>query len=160
MSGRTKQQSPICLQVRESAKALVTRGDDVLIVKERHADGSTFWTLPGGGVEPTETRPAALRRELHEELRCRGTVAQNIARYWYAHTGGSNTVSVWFVYDCALLSPLSPNLKEGILAKRWASPDELPPNTLPQVRYLTESYVSDELNSYGDHLGLRETQSV
>ncbi len=148
MSSRTEQQLSFGPQLRESAKALVVRGDEVLLVKEAHADGSTFWTLPGGGVESAESRSAALQRELYEELRCRITIGDTLTRYWYAHTGPSNTVSLWFVYNCVLVTSASKNLKEGILAKRWVSPDELPPNTLPQVRYLVESYISDESNSH------------
>lgn len=141
MSSRTDRRASPGPRVRESAKALATRGSRTLIVKERHADGSAFWTLPGGGIEPAEYRTAALRRELVEELQCRGTVGDMIDRFWYAHTGRANTVSLWFVYD-TLVATANPNLAEGVLAKRWARPDELPPNTLPQVRYLVDSYVS------------------
>jgi 8-oxo-dGTP diphosphatase len=81
MSSRSEQRSTSGPQVRESAKALVTRGENVLIVKERHADGSIFCTLPGGGVEPTESRAAALQRELYEELKSRGTVGDRVTQY-------------------------------------------------------------------------------
>ncbi len=39
---------------RTGAKALVTSAAKVLLVRERHADGQPFWTLPGGGVHSHE----------------------------------------------------------------------------------------------------------
>lgn len=148
MSSRTEQWPPSGLRLRESAKALVIRGDKLLIVKEHHEDGSRFWTLPGGGVKQTESRRGALRRELHEELKCQGTVGERVTRFWYAHTGQSNTVSRWFVYNCALVTTATPNLKEGVLDKRWVTLEQLPPGTLPQVRYLAESRLSEDSSKY------------
>lgn len=140
MSNQAKQPPTLGPQFRESAKALATRDGRVLIIKECHDDGSAFWTLPGGGIKPNESRAAALRRELAEELRCRGTVGDRVTQFWYAHTGRANTVSLCLVYDCALVSSATPNLTEGVLAKRWVTADELPPGTLPQVRYLVETH--------------------
>jgi len=35
---------------RRGAKALVATDRRVLLIRERHADGTAFWTLPGGGL--------------------------------------------------------------------------------------------------------------
>lgn len=142
MSTRTAQSITESVHLRASAKALVTRGDRTLIIKECHDDGSEFWTIPGGGTRRAESAPTALRRELHEELQCRGTIENRVARYWYAHTSRENVVSRWSVYDCTLVSSAEPNHAEGVLAKRWVLPGELPPKTLPQVRHLVETHVS------------------
>ena len=140
MSSRSRQRAPPQLQVRESAKALTIRGEQVLIIKEHHADGSAFWTLPGGGIEENESRSAALHRELAEELRCQATLGDQVAQFWYAHTGRRNTVSLCLVYDCVLADTPRPNLSGGVLAKRWVTADELPPNTLPQVRHVIDAH--------------------
>ena len=72
MSSKTTTAERRPVPVRRGSKALITAGDRLLLVKERHADGTSFWTLPGGGVEPAESMEAALRRELAEDY-VRGT---------------------------------------------------------------------------------------
>lgn len=124
---------------RESAKALLTAGERVLLVEERHSDGTPFWTLPGGGVEPDETPADGLSRELQEELGCSVSVHSELASLWYAHTGPEHVVSKWRVYRCQQGSTVTPNLRAGIVDAQWVSPDSLPPETLLHVRYLLRS---------------------
>ncbi|MEF8821611.1 MAG: NUDIX hydrolase [Halovenus sp.] len=123
---------------RRGAKALITAGSRVLLVKERHSDGAPFWTLPGGGVEGAESKVTALRRELAEELRCQATVGQSITHFWYSHTS-VDKFTLCTVFDCSLLSSLTPNLGEGIYDMQWARPGELPASTLLQVRHVVET---------------------
>jgi len=123
---------------RTGAKALVTGDRAVLLVRERHGDGSSFWTLPGGGVCAHETPAEGLRRELVEELDCRAQIDGRVSTFWYAHDSFDETVSVYTVFDCSLLSAPAPNPDEGVFESRWADPEDLPPATLPQVRYLCE----------------------
>jgi 8-oxo-dGTP pyrophosphatase MutT (NUDIX family) len=123
--------------VRRGAKALITTGERVLLVKERHADGTTFWTLPGGGVEPGESGVAALRRELAEELSCHAAVGDRVDRTVYAHRSDDRTLSLYDVYSCRLCSRVRPVPGEGILDARWVEPGDLPARTIPQVRSLT-----------------------
>ena len=47
------------------AAAVVLRDNAVLL---HRLEGDSFWSLPGGRVEPGETAAHALVRELHEEL--------------------------------------------------------------------------------------------
>lgn len=121
-------------QYRRGAKARVTTDEAILLVKERHVDGTPFWTLPGGGVRSTESLAEGLRRELHEELGCRSPViGEQVGRCWYAHRSEPLAVTEYTVFDCQVLAEPTPNPSEGIEAARWVRPEALPPQTLPQI---------------------------
>lgn len=122
--------------VRTGAKALVTTESGVLLVKERHADGTPFWTLPGGGSRSDEPLGETLRRELREELDCAARVDDPLTTFWYAHTSRENALSLHAVVSAELLSRPVPVRSEGILECRWVDPASPPAATLPQVRYL------------------------
>jgi 8-oxo-dGTP diphosphatase len=124
-------------EVRAGVKALVTSTERVLLIRERHSDGSTFWTLPGGGLWPDERPADAVRRELAEELRCRTLVGDSLTTFWYYHQ--SAPVVTWYeVFDCSLVTPPTAVLTEGVIEFRWVDPTAPPPETLPQVRRLLE----------------------
>jgi len=140
----TAERLPSEIRLREGAKALVTGSEGVLLVRERHTDGTPFWTLPGGGVHGHETLAEGLRREMTEELHCACHVADRVTEFWYAHDSLENVVSRYAVFDCALLSTVTPDQDEGIDAHRWASPTALPPRTLPQVRQVCQSVWNEQ----------------
>jgi 8-oxo-dGTP diphosphatase len=131
----TRREGSLSKSAREGAKALISTGERVLLVKERHSCDTPFWTLPGGGVEPGESQAAALQRELAEELGCRVTVGDPVDSVVYAHHT-SGVVSTYTIFECTLASAPEPNLAEGILNAQWVRPDEMPPETLPQIRSL------------------------
>jgi 8-oxo-dGTP diphosphatase len=127
-------------RVRRGVKALVRSSGRVLLVRERHADGSTFWTLPGGGAHPGESLERALRREIREELRCRSVVGDAVASFWYAHRSLDRTASVYAVLDCSLVGTPSPDRGE-VAEARWVHPSALPAQTLPGVVTAIRRYV-------------------
>ena len=130
-------------QYRHSAKALMTSGDAVLLVKEYHSDGTPFWTLPGGGVRPDESLAEGLHRELQEELDCHDVViGEQAGHVWYAHRSRAGTISLYTVFECQALSEPTPNETEGVTEIRWVRPETLPPETLPQVRSVCRSALS------------------
>jgi 8-oxo-dGTP diphosphatase len=129
-------------QIRLGTKALIDAGSRVLLVEERHADGSTFWTLPGGGVRAAEAPVDGLRRELAEELRCRAVVGAPIDGFWYSHRSGER-VSWYQVFDCSLTSEPIAHRPEGVLAQRWVDPESPPANTLLPVRQLLRAHSGD-----------------
>lgn len=125
--------------VRNAAKALVTCGDRVLLTAERHADGSRFWTLPGGGVEAGETFRDCLRRELLEEVRCLADTGEYLTTMLYSHRSRRQTISRYAVFDCSLRSGVSANPTDGVEGYALADPTALPAETLPQVRWVIET---------------------
>ncbi len=49
-------------------QAAILRGEEILLIKHReHADGRSYWVLPGGGIEAGETEIECVRREVREE---------------------------------------------------------------------------------------------
>lgn len=127
---------PPAVTVRRGVKAVVSSSSRVLLVQERHADGSAFWTLPGGGVDPHESLVEGLRRELSEELRCDPAVEDAVSTFWYAHRSSPRLLSHYTVFSCLLATEVRPVRGEGILDSAWIPPEDPPASTLPQVRYL------------------------
>jgi 8-oxo-dGTP diphosphatase len=126
-------------ELRLGAKALVTDRDRVLLVKERRADGSTFWSLPGGGVEPGETLSTCLRREIREEIRCPSTVGERVGRCVYQHTSRPAT-TVYAVFGATIEAEPEPDPAERVVDHAWLSPTDLRPTTLaPVERFLRRS---------------------
>jgi 8-oxo-dGTP diphosphatase len=130
----TRTESPV--RFRRGVKAMITSGSAVLLIKERHSDGTHFWTFPGGGIRPGESHAQALRRELREELDCEIEIRDPVGTVWYAHSSQTGSVSRYTVVDCHITSRPSPNQAEGVYEYRWANPGSLPPRTLPQIRRL------------------------
>lgn len=140
MSGGVSLRSNPTIQIRQSAKALIRSSDQVLLIKEKHADGSEFWTLPGGGVKTSESLTDALHRELAEEINCQASINNRLTQLWYAHVSSPNKISKYTVFECDLVSLADCDLSEGILEKKWVNSDNLPPKTLLQIKYLLEKY--------------------
>lgn len=66
----------------EVVAAIIERGDHILLAqRDGQSDLAGHWEFPGGKVEVGETQPAALRRELFEELNIAARVEQ-----WVANT--------------------------------------------------------------------------
>ena len=124
---------------RDGAKALITDRNRVLLVKECHSDGSTFWTLPGGGVKSGESFSACLRRELREEIQCRATVNKRLGQCVYRHMSRPVT-TVYTVFDVTLRTEPESNTTEGVLDYAWLDPTELLSTTLsPVERFIDRS---------------------
>lgn len=75
-------------KMRPRACAAIIRKGDILMVRRRH-DGRTYWTLPGGGIEPGETPEQATVREVREETGLNAKVVRFLFEEIYL--GGTNT---------------------------------------------------------------------
>ena len=124
---------------RPGAKALARSPEGgVLLGEECRGDGSTFWTLPGGGLESGESHEACLCREVREELDSEATVGAPIAVCSYRHTSRPATRSRYIVFQCTIDDPV-PVRTEGVVGLRWVHPSSPPAGTLDPFRQLLES---------------------
>ncbi len=137
-------------QVRLGAKALLWADERVLLVKERRADGSTFWTLPGGGITTGECPADCLRREVAEELHCRVTLQRPLTTCRYRHTSDPGLTTMYVVFAGRLTTRPMPVWREGVIDARWVPPEEPPATTLPPFRRVLRRVGTRELAARGD----------
>jgi ADP-ribose pyrophosphatase YjhB (NUDIX family) len=79
--------------VTVGVRALVVRGDAVLLV--RHRAGQKPWGLPGGGVARYERLVEAARREAQEETGVTVRIERLLGIYDSFHDGVSNYIAVF-----------------------------------------------------------------
>jgi 8-oxo-dGTP diphosphatase len=103
--------------------AAVIRGPAGILVSRRFAGAERGgqWEFPGGKVEAGEAEPAALRREIHEELGCPLEVGSLLVRH--RHRYADLEVELAF-YDCRLPAGVEPK-PIGVAALAWARPGTL-----------------------------------
>lgn len=76
----------------------ITRAGSILMVNHQH-DGRSYWTLPGGGVEPGETAEEAVMREAWEETGLTTRVVDLLYRITYLSTAGKEVVERCFLLE-------------------------------------------------------------
>ena len=131
--------------MHEVVVGALVRGGRVLLAR-RTLDKRAYpgaWDLPGGHVEPGESEPAALARELREELGVDvvpGT-ASPLCRLAVVPAGEAVVLSAWLVRDWrGTPSNAAPEEHDDIA---WFGPDDLPPLAHDLVR----SALADALRS-------------
>jgi 8-oxo-dGTP pyrophosphatase MutT (NUDIX family) len=122
---------------REAVRALVLDSDGrALLVQFRRPVGErTWWSTPGGGVDPGETHEAALRRELREEI---GLDDFEVGPVLFEHRGEFPWAKVLYrqhnttylvrvdAHEPRATIDLTP---EGVADVRWWTPEELQRST-------------------------------
>jgi 8-oxo-dGTP diphosphatase len=97
--------------------AVVCRAGTVLITRRKaDAERGGLWEFPGGKVEPGESEPEALRREIREELACGVQVGALILRH--AHRYPDRAVELAF-YQCTIEGGDDPR-PLGVAEVAWA----------------------------------------
>lgn len=80
--------------------AILERDGKILLTQRpAHADQPGMWEFAGGKVEPGESQPQALRRELHEELGIEAIVGQYVASHQREVSGRIIHLHAWHVPD-------------------------------------------------------------
>lgn len=115
----------ILLLMVDVVSTVIVRGGRILLAQRpAHKSFPLTWETPGGKVEPGETRPAAVRRECHEEL---GLLIGGVGDYpvWAGSVvpdGGTKEyyITVWEALD--FTGEPTPREGQGI---GWFLPHEL-----------------------------------
>ncbi|XP_033350342.1 nudix hydrolase 8 [Bombus vosnesenskii] len=81
---------------------------EILVIKEKYANGPPIWKLPGGYVEPEEDLEEAVKREVLEETGVQTTFKCIIGfRHVHGYAFGCSDI-----YMIAYLSPININIKK------------------------------------------------
>ncbi len=121
-----QEQRPVKLPKRETphylVAAAVIRRDGQVLLAQRPAEGllGGMWEFPGGKLEPGETLPQCLRREIVEELGAEVEVGEPFGVYEHAYTHFSVTLHAFL---CRLSAGEPRPIQPSDL--RWAAPQEL-----------------------------------
>lgn len=83
--------------VRDRACGALIVDGSILMVRHQEPH-RTFWTLPGGGIDPGETPEAAAAREMFEETGCRA----NVVRLLFAGPRSADDSSMHYCFLMAL----------------------------------------------------------
>lgn len=147
--------TPVAVGILEDAEGRI-----LVAQRPEHKHQGGKWEFPGGKIAPTESMPAALARELHEELGISLRAASPMLRTRHVYPDKSVLLDVWRVLDFSG----TPHGREG-QPIRWVRPDELeqlnlPAADVPIVRALNlpTFYLITDSHRYGKHkmLGLIE----
>lgn len=80
--------------------AILERDGKILLAQRpAHTDQPGMWEFAGGKVEPGESQPQAMRRELHEELGIEAVVGQYVASHQREVSGRIIHLHAWHVPD-------------------------------------------------------------
>ena len=107
-------------------KAIIARGDEILINRSSIADG--MWELPGGRMHIDEEPESALRREVREEIGIEIHIGNVIHMEQFLRVMPSASIPTFLVAFAAI--PVDPEKKfspsdDEVQEARWVHKDDL-----------------------------------
>ncbi len=130
-------------KVRLAVRGLILHENRLLLVNAWPGGKSDLWCAPGGGVEPHQSLPDNLAREIHEETGLTVAVgAPALVNEFHAPEHGFHQVDIYF--RCTITGgTLSPGWTdpEGIVERRrFVTREEIAtlrfkPDSLPEVAW-------------------------
>jgi 8-oxo-dGTP diphosphatase len=118
--------------MRQIARAIVIRGEQILVIK-RNKYGKEYFTLPGGGVERGESPDVAAIREAKEEASIICTVDREVYHEESEAFGETWYFLCNYVSGEPALDPESPEAEEQKLGQNFWTPMWLEIRALPDV---------------------------
>src|SRR3954452_12170413 len=103
--------------------AVIERGGRILVGQRRKSDSHGLkWEFPGGKVERGEAAPAALARELEEELGIQAQVGPEMVRFFHAYPKRATILLMFFKVTDFRGDPQSLAFERI----EWVAPNQLP----------------------------------
>lgn len=76
---------------KQVVAALIVREDSILCCQRTESQALPLkWEFPGGKIEPGETAPQALHRELDEELGIKAEIGAEVAHVLHTYANGNS----------------------------------------------------------------------
>ncbi|MXQ08539.1 NUDIX domain-containing protein [Alphaproteobacteria bacterium GH1-50] len=115
-------------KVRLAVRGLILHRDRLLLVNAWPGGKSDLLCAPGGGVEPHQSLPDNLRREIHEETGLTVSVGPPVlVNEFHDPDGDFHQVDIYF--RCSLMDPDMPadwTDPEGVVTERhWVTREDL-----------------------------------
>jgi len=113
------------MKINNSIKAIIIDGTKLLTVKMRAADGSEYYTLPGGKQKPDELMLEALKREVGEET---GMVVEPQSLLFIGEGFKEEKHRIEFMFICKVIGKLDDKeLKydDDQIGIKWLSIDNI-----------------------------------
>jgi len=94
------------------AKAIITDGQNILMLMKEYENGQTLYTLPGGRQKPGETLEETVAREVNEEVAATVNVLGLLGVYEHSHPARKDPDIIQhhieFAFLCELTEPYDP----------------------------------------------------
>lgn len=133
------------LKTIDVVAAIITQNGKILLARRSaSSDQPGLWEFPGGKVEPHETQPQALIRELEEELGIRATPADWVASHQQAVSGRIIHLHAWRVPRFTGIPRLTASHSELV----WCTPAQateynLAPADIPLLAAFIQHHQTD-----------------